>query len=291
LNPRSAQSGIGEAVKRAIAVFGLVLATAGFFWSRIPARNDRAWIPEQSRTARVRLDGRRVAVENVRNFDWSATSADPGPVPRWETREYDLDAIESLWYILTPFDRDWRGPAHAFLSFGFSNGQFLAISVEARREIGETYSIAKGLLKRFELTYVVGDERDLFGLRVLRSNDDVYAYPVRVTPQAAATLFLEMLAEANRLASKPAFYGSLRNNCTTRILNHVNRIAPEPLPYSWRILLPGYSDAFAHQHNLLDTHLPLDSARAEYLVSGRVREYIRDPDFSSLIRRRTGERK
>jgi hypothetical protein len=290
LNPRSARSRIGRTVKRAIAPFGLVLATAGFFWSRIPAHNDRAWIPEQSRTARVHVDGRRVAVENVRNFDWSATSADAEPEPHWETREYDLDAIESLWYVLTPFDRDWRGPAHAFLSFGFSNGQFLAISVEARREIGETYSIAKGLLKRFELTYVVGDERDLLGLRVLRSNDDVYAYPVRVTPQAAATLFLEMLAEADRLASKPVFYGSLRNNCTTRILNHVNRIAPERIPYNWRILLPGYSDAFAHQRKLLDTDLPLDSARAEYFVSGRVREYIGEPDFSSLIRRRSRER-
>jgi hypothetical protein len=278
-------------VLRVIAPFGVVLVTAAFFWSRIPARNDRAWIPEQSRTARVHVDDQRVVVENIRNFDWSRTSANADPEPRWETREYDLNAIESLWYILTPFEKDWRGPAHAFLSFGFSNGQFLAISVEARREIGETYSIAKGLLKRFELTYVVGDERDLIGLRVLRSDDDVYAYPVRATPQAVASLFLEMLTEANRLASNPVFYGSLRNNCTTRILNHVNRIAPERIPYSWRILLPGYSDAFAHERGLLDTNLPLDSARAAYLVSARVREYIREPDFSSLIRRaRAGER-
>ena len=67
-------------------------------------------------------------------------------------------------------------------------------------------------------------------------------------------------------------------------------IAPERIPYNWRILLPGYSDAFAHQRKLLDTDLPLDSARAEYFVSGRVREYIGEPDFSSLIRRRSRDR-
>ncbi len=36
-----------------------------------------------------------------------------------------------------PFSRRWRGPAHAFVSFGFDDGQYLAISVEARREQGE----------------------------------------------------------------------------------------------------------------------------------------------------------
>ena len=64
--------------------------------------------------------------------------------------------------------RDRRGPAHAFVSFGFDDGGYVAISVEARREAGETYSPARGLMKQFEIMYVVGDERDLIGLRVAR---------------------------------------------------------------------------------------------------------------------------
>ena len=26
-------------------------------------------------------------------------------------RNYDLDRIESVWFVLTPFSTDWRGPA------------------------------------------------------------------------------------------------------------------------------------------------------------------------------------
>jgi hypothetical protein len=243
--------------------------------------NDRPWITEQSRLPVTRFDGDHVLVDDVRNFDWSG-SGQPGP--HWEARRYDLARIETLWYILTPFARDWRGPAHAFLSFGFDDGRFLAVSVEARREVGETYSILKGLLKRFELMYVIGDERDLIGLRVLRSDDDVHVYPVRATPDAARALLVEILQEANRLAADPVFYGSFRNNCTTRILDHVNRIAPERIPYGWRVLLPGYSDALAHERDLLATELPLAAARERFRVNERAVAHIDDADFSLRIR-------
>jgi len=270
--------------RRALVASGLVLAVLAMgasAWSRVAASNDRGWVPEQARTPVARFEGDSVVIENVRDFDWTGAG---DPVVRWERRSYDLDAVESVWYILTPFARERRGPAHAFLSFGFADGRFLAVSVEARKEVGETYSVLKGLLKRFELMYVVGDERDLIGLRVLRADDDVYVYPIRATPDAARDLLVDMLEEATALAQRPVFYGSLRNNCTTRVLRHVNRVAPEPIPYGWRILLPGYSDAVAHERGLIDTDLPLDPARQRFRVNDSVRAHIDAPDFSQRIR-------
>jgi len=258
------------------------LATALWWW-RMEPRSDRDWTPEQSRTARAHRQSDSVVIENVRAFDWSGPGA---PRERWETRAFGSDAVESVWFVLAPFERDRRGPAHAFLSFGFDDGRYLSISVEARREAGETYSILRGLLKGFELTYIVGDERDLIGSRVLGAQDDVYLYPIRASREAASALFLDVIEEASRLADRPVFYGSLRNNCTTRILRHVNRIAEPRIRYGWRLLLPGYSDALAHSLGLIDTDLPLEAARARFLVNDRVRAHIADSAFSARIRPR-----
>ena len=254
-------------------------------WSRVRPSNARNWIPEQAVMPRATFEGSRVRIEGFRDWDWHAPSE---PVARFETREYDLDRIESVWYVVAPFDREWRGPAHSFLSFGFADSQYVSISVEARREVGETYSIAGGLLKRFEILYVVGDERDLIGQRVFRNDDEVLVYPVRATHDAIRALFVEMLERANQLADQPEFYGTLRNNCTTNILRHVNRLAPEPIPFGPRVLLPGWSDGLALERGLLDTELPLAAARERFRVNDRVRRFIERPDFSAAIRHSGG---
>jgi len=57
------------------------------------------------------------------------------------------------------------GAAHTFVSFGFKSGDFLAISIEIRKEKGESFSAWRGLLKRYELMYVIADERDVIKLR------------------------------------------------------------------------------------------------------------------------------
>ena len=270
----------GRARPVALAVIAIAVIAAGA-WIAIRPSNDRSWVVEQSRLAESRFDGDRLTIRNVRDFSWPAEGP---PTERWTERMYDLSGIETVWFVLTPFATDWRGPAHAFLSFGFADSQYVAISVEARREAGETYSIAKGLLKRFEIAYIIGDERDLIGSRALRQRDDVYVYPIRATPEAVRQLFEDMLRSANRLAERPEFYGSLRNNCTTRILRHVNAIIDEPIRWQWRVLLPGYSDELAFERGLLDTTLPLDSARLRYLVNDRVHAHIDAPDFSTRIR-------
>ncbi len=267
---------------RVLLALLLLLAAGGawFAWGIRPS-NDRNWVPDQAHTLTATITGPRVVVHNVRNFDWTAGDI---PSPRWEDRTLDLDRIESVWFVLTPFDTNWRGPAHAFLSFAFADSQYLAISIEARREVGETYSILKGMLKRFEIAYIAGDERDVIGLRVLQHHSEVYLYPVRATPEAVRELFTGMLQAANQLAAKPKFYGTLRDNCTTRILDHVNAIAPHTIPYSWRVLLPGYSDGLALSLNLIDTDLPLEDARQRFHVNDRVRRFIAAPDFSERIR-------
>lgn len=258
----------------------MTLLAAGVGWSFVRPSHERDWAEAQRRLPVAESEGDVITIQNVRNFRWAA---DGTAAPAWETRSYDLSRIESVWYVLTPFSRDWRGPAHAFVSFGFDDGRFVSISVEARREAGEEYSLLRGMLKRFEVMYVVGDERDLVQLRAARG-DDVYVYPIRADREKVRGMFVSMLNRANALHANPEFYGTLSNNCTSNLLAHVNEIANPRIPYGFRILLPGYSDQLALRRGLIDTALPLEDARMAFRVSDRSVRYAEHDDYSLLIR-------
>ena len=174
------------------------------------------------------------------------------------------------------------------MSFGLDDGRYLAVSVEARRERGESYSLVGGLTRRFEVTYVIGTESDLIGLRALRG-DTLYLYPSHATPAQAQALLADMLRRADELRSRPEFYHTLANNCATNLRDHVNRVVAEPLPYGWGMIFPGYSDELALERGLLATDLPLEQARATYRVDERARAALADQtvDFSKRIRQTT----
>jgi hypothetical protein len=121
-------------------------------------------VPQQAVMAHADVRGDSVYVSRVRNFSYTAEEVFTAA---YDDRRYDLNKLETVWFIVTPFSTHWRGPAHTFVSFGFSDSQYVAISVEARREPGETYGPLTGLFRRFELIYVVGDERDLIGSRAV----------------------------------------------------------------------------------------------------------------------------
>lgn len=272
---------------RHAAIVGVPLLIGAAGWSTIRPSHGRVWVAEHARLPRAERDGSLVRIHDMRDFRYDSLNR---PLPAYRTRTVDLDRLETVWFVLTPFERDRRGPAHAFLSFGFADSQYIAISIEARREAGESYSLVGGLLKRFELAYIIGEERDLIGNRVLVQDDDVYVYPVRATTAQARTLFIDMIEAVNALYDRPAFYGTLRRNCTTVILDHVNRVASRRIRYGPRVLLPGYSDALALDLGIIDTDLPLDEARRRFRVNDRAARFADDPAFPSRIRHRTDER-
>nr|MEE4268541.1 DUF4105 domain-containing protein [Candidatus Krumholzibacteria bacterium] len=245
-------------------------------------RDDRNWKPEHSRVPVVTLTNDMATVQNVRNF---RVAPDGSDLPAFDTRTFDLSRLESLWYVLAIFhEGDFRGPAHSMFSFGFSDSSFVAISVEARKEVGEGYSIWQGLLNKYEMIYVVGDEKDLVLTRAAYRADNVYLYPVAATPEKIRELFVEMLQEAAELKTHPEFYNTLTNNCTTRLRDHVNQVEPGLIPMSWKVQLPGYSDQLIQDLGLLEGKGSLIEARHRYWINDRARRDASDPDFSRLIR-------
>lgn len=227
--------------------------------------NDRSWMLDQARWPIATVQDAAVTIENVRFFNFR--SADDFDV-RWETRAYDLDAIRTVDFIIEPFS-SWKGLAHTFLTFGFADGEYVAISVEIRKEQGESFSPVRGLFRNYELAYVIGDERDLIGLRANIRHDPVMLFPIRASPPQVRALFVSMLERANGLRSRPEFYHSVFNTCTTNLMHHVNELRRQKLGLGWRTIFPGYADALAMQLNLLDFDGTLEEARRRFLINDR----------------------
>ncbi|MDX2060708.1 MAG: DUF4105 domain-containing protein [Gemmatimonadales bacterium] len=249
-------------------------------FSRRPS-NDRRWAADHARLPEVTFVDTLIRIANVRNFQYQ--SADSFTV-RYDTRTYDLTKLESVWFVLAPFSTSWRGPAHSFVSFGFSDSTFLAISVEARREEGESYGVLAGMGRNFELIYVVGDEADLIGKRAGFGEFDVYLYPIRTTMDRAQAVLLNLLAKSDRLRLRPQFYHTVTNNCTSNLVASVNQVAPGRIPKGLKLVFPGYADEVGRLLGLIDSTLPLEQARARYRINDAARRAMGRPDFSLLIR-------
>jgi hypothetical protein len=223
-----------------------------------------------------------VLVKNVRNYRYSPTEADMHP--GYYDRSYNLNEIKQVWYISEPFANQTYA-AHTFLSFEFYNGDFLAISIEARKVIGQDYSVWKGFLRTYPLMYVAADERDVVLLRANIRKDDVYVYPVKLSSDNARLLLTDMLQRMNTLQSKPAWYNTLTDNCTSAIVYHINRITPGRLPnLSWQLLLTGYADRYAIENGLLQTDLPYQQARNIYRITTKSQAIGDAVDYSQKIR-------
>lgn len=263
-------------------VFGslivLAVVIAAIRVVRTPS-NGRVWHSHQQRLPRVTVRGPLVEVRNIRDFVYrSETDFDR----RYVDRTYDLRKLDSAWYVVSRFG-GVPGLAHAFLSFGFGD-EYLAISVEARKERDETYSPLRGMLNSYELMYVAGSERDLIGVRTHVWKEGVTLYPIRAKPEKLRAVFLHMTARAEKLARQPEFYDTLFNSCNSNIIEHVNAIAPGTVGLDVRTVLPGFSDRVAYEAGLIDSALPLDRLREIYRIDQTAARLPLDENFSRAIR-------
>ncbi|MEZ4195321.1 MAG: DUF4105 domain-containing protein [Candidatus Paceibacterota bacterium] len=259
----------------------LLLAVVGYFFyldSQTPL-SDREWNTDQAVSAEVVMEGEEITIKNVRNFTYRSTS---DYTPGYYDTAFNLNDVMTVDYIVEPFGD--IGAAHTFLSFGLADGRYLAISVEIRKEVGETFSPWLGLLNQFELTYVIADERDVVNLRANHRKHDVYLYPTVATPEKARELLVSMLKRAQKLEAEPEFYNTITSNCTTNIVTHLNEVTDKDIGYDLRLLLPENSDALAKELGLILPDLSLEEGRAKYKINDRAKDYDEVSDFSKLIR-------
>lgn len=269
--------------RRSIKIKYLVLIVILFIsviYVLVSPTNNADWSLDQQVLPSAKISNNLVIIDNVRNFRYSSESE---YIPSYYTQTYDVSKIKSVDYIVEPFG-DFSGAAHTFLSFGFDGNQYVSISVEIRKKKGQSFSPWLTFLKQYELMYVVADEQDVVKLRTNYRKDNVYMYPTKIDQVHAKQLFLSMIQRVNELHDKPEFYNLITNTCTTNIVRHVNEISEVKVPFSYRVLMPGYSDKLAYDLGLLDTTLPYDKIRTTFQINDKAMKYADDKDFSSKIR-------
>ncbi len=253
--------------------------------------NDRDWADDQARVAKVEVADGVVTINNFRNFHYrSETDFDP----KFETKTFPLKDLESVSLIVQKFTPS-EGLAHVMLSFGIggetptSEESYFSLSIEVRREKGELYGPLAGIYRNYEVTHVIGDERDLVGVRTVhRPEDRVWLYRLNAKPQQVQQLFLGFVDRIKHLESNPEFYHTFLNNCANGITRQTYELTPEPI--NWldpRIVLPGFSDSFAFENGLIGDarHQTFEQIKRNARIDVRAREFGITADFSLKIRR------
>jgi hypothetical protein len=224
------------------------------------------WRIEQSRAPRVSIRGGEVTVTDVRGFTWRS---DQDFDPAWFDARYDLAELDRMAFYYVPLNAS-ASVAHVFVSFGFGPEEWLAVSVEARRRPAESYTILRAMQRRYELIYVIGDERDIVGKRAWGEKAPVYCWPVKLDREALRRFFLATMNRANDVAERPESYGVLTNTCATNVVLNAQR-AGSGIRINLDILLSGTMDRLAYGRGVFDTTLTFEDAKRAARIDERLR--------------------
>jgi hypothetical protein len=258
------------------AWFGMLVITIAWWFSLRP-KLDRDWAVGMEALPHAELVGDTLCVRHFRNFSYTDAGE---PIPRCEDRTYDLAKLSSLDYFLS----HWSGPvmAHTLVSFGFDDGQFLCVSVEARRQRWQSYSPLRGLFRSYELMFVLGDERDIVRLRTNIRRERVYMYRLRMPRQRLRRLLLDYISRVEKLATQPAWYNSVTSNCTTNLFYRGHASVPWWMKLG--IFLNGFSARTMYRLGFLSDSLPFKELQARCAIRERALAAGDDADFSQKIR-------
>jgi hypothetical protein len=267
--------GAGKKLGAVFGAFVMVLA----WWFTLQPSNERRWQPDVDRTGWAEINGDEVTLHNVRNCDYR-TETDY--TSSWETRTVRLPQLTHADLAITYWGSPWI--AHPIVSFQFADAPPICFSIEARKEIGESYSTIGGFYRQYELIYVMADERDVLRLRTnYRPGEDVFLYRTAMTRANLRERFMEYLTSLNQLHERPRWYNAATTNCTTSI--RTQHAEDARAPWDWRILLNGKIDEMLFERRAFVTD-GLDFARLkkQALINPVAQAAGDAPDFSRRIR-------
>lgn len=236
---------------------GIWFVGLSWFFSIEPEQN-RDWMPEVSERVTYERDTNNpdlITFNNVRNFDWHT---DQEATEHWDTRTIDMSKLSGVDVT----NSYWMGPliAHTLVSFRFEDDRPLAFSFEIRKENGESFSALAGFFRRFELSLIAAEERDIIYTRTNARGEQVYLFPVSNLQQhEVKSLFESYLTAADELNAKPAWYNTLMSNCTNIIFYMARIVSGDRLPWDYRIWVSGWLPNYLYEVSMLDANPKKDA--------------------------------
>ncbi len=259
-----------------LAGAAILAAIFTWYWSLAPKMH-ADWQKDVARLPEIDIKDHLLTVRGIRNFHYRT---DTDYDVDYLDKTFDLDTIRSVDLFLSYWGT--TAIAHTIMSFGFANGEYLPISIETRKEAAEEYSAVQGFFKKYELYYVLADERDVIGLRVNHRKEDVYLYRLRISPSEARAMLLDYMKTVEKLEHQAVFYNALTTNCTTSILPHIR--AYGTVSFNWALIANGYLDRWRYEQGVWGFEIPFEEFRRRSNINERVRLAGTAGDFSARIR-------
>ncbi|MDB5204915.1 MAG: hypothetical protein JWP09_943 [Candidatus Taylorbacteria bacterium] len=248
----------------------LIIALALFIVSFKKPSNDKVWDSAVKVLPEISFDKNKVTIKNLRDFSYSAK--DKINKEEYYKDVFDTEKIKDVYFLVNPFDGH-PSFAHTFFSFVFSDGKTVSVSIEARKEVGESYSSIKGILNDYELSILWGSEKDFLSRRAVYFDEDLYRYKLQVGSTTAKSLFMDMLDQTIKTESQPRFYNTITDNCTNLLADSANRVNPGSVPWTWARIFTGRSPEVLYDLKLIEN----DPKGFEYVEQ--------QSDISPLIRK------
>jgi hypothetical protein len=264
--------------RRGSVVFIVLFLGVVAWWLSISPSHDRPWRPEVAVMPRATIDGDRVRITGVRDFEYRSLN---DFTTRYEDREIQLSHLTAVDFFVSYWSKGLV--AHTFVSFIFDNAPPLSISIETRPQVGQAFNPIGSLFKQFELIYVVGDERDLVRVRTNYRKEAVYLYRLNSSPDDVRRLLMVYLKRINELADQPEFYHLLSNSCTINIIRYANA-AGRTGRFDIRHVFNGLIDNYLYYSGRMETTLPFGELRRRSQINEAAQAADDAPDFSERIR-------
>jgi len=241
-------------------------------WLRTPSQ-ERNWLDDVSQLSEVQWEENNstFSLQNIRNWHYSETEVLD---KTYFDKSYNLDKLESLWLYVEPIALG-EAIAHTFLIFKFKGNtpqDYLGISIEARLEVGESYSPVAGVLRKLELHYTWATEQDLVERRAIHLHYPLKRYKIQAKKPHIQGLLRQLLSTTNALALTPRWYNTLLDNCTNELLKSVNEVYANTMPLHYSFVLTGYVDAYLDSLGYIDKSVPMLYISDIWLKSHMLRE-------------------
>lgn len=247
-------------------------------WLQKAPSNDRPWRADWAKESHVTLHRGGFTFHNVRNFEYDDNDI---IAENWESRTFNVTNLRGVDYFHDAFGGDLL--AHPILSFDFGPEGRIALSIETRREVGESFSEIGGFFKMFELQYIWGDERDLIRVRTNIRNEPVHLYRTSLPREKVILMLLDSIRTTNMLKKYPRFYNVITANCTTSLLAQTMEL--RHAPFDIRMLANGRLDELIFEKGgFVTPDIPFTELRQRTLINEAAKLAHDDPEFSQRIR-------
>jgi len=260
----------------------------GFFivlisWLSLKPSNGHDWRSNLSQTPWAEIAGDRVTIHNFRHCYYREEAEF---TCEWLTKEVFLSQVRGVDFFLDYWSLLWI--AHPIISFQFGENNYVAASIEARYQIGQSYSPIRSFFRQFTIIYVLASERDLIRLRTNYPQARRSISSIRL-PVHNGRAISSFSISARRTVCGKTQDGSMRSPITTTSIfanmAATGHMAAGSSRYSWWVLLNGRAPEMLYRGGYFAGKLRFSELKEQAYINP-VASMVKDaPDFSQRIRK------